>query len=470
MRKPLLVGGVGLSFLIWLWSSLEQSLERVGEYGTLGLLIVGAAVWGWQRRRTQTAAEEPVTPQLPLQPTDLEAAIAAAEATIARLEAEGGTLTTGRERLAELPATLERDDLLLAAIGRPGVGKTSLLAALDLPATVETLAIDLEGNLDALSLASDLTLFVVEGDLSETEFQALRSLQASRHRLLLVSSKCDRHPPEERAAIAQSLQQRVAPLLPANDTAIATAAAPSPLKVRREQPDGSQHETQEAQLPDVAALESRIEFALAAPEDLCLATAWRQATAIAAEARRSLNARRRDRALPVVERYQWISAAAAFANPVGTLDLLATSAVSAQLALDLGEIYQRRLSLPEAQAIANALGKQMVQLGIVELSTQTVGSLLKSHALTYVAGGAVQGVSAAYLTRLAGLSLIEAFATLSDDRQGSSESALASLQHKLQSVFALTKRASLIESLFAEARARLPLSKPSKVAPAGTSQ
>jgi hypothetical protein len=51
----------------------------------------------------------------------------------------------------------------------------------------------------------------------------------------------------------------------------------------------------------------------------------------------------------------------------------------------------------------------MLKLGLVEVSTQTLGVILKSNAITYVAGGALQGVSGAYLTRLAGVSLIEYF-------------------------------------------------------------
>jgi hypothetical protein len=51
----------------------------------------------------------------------------------------------------------------------------------------------------------------------------------------------------------------------------------------------------------------------------------------------------------------------------------------------------------------------MIQLGLVELSTQAVGGILKTNAITYLAGGAVQGVSAAYLTHIAGLSLMQYF-------------------------------------------------------------
>jgi len=83
------------------------------------------------------------------------------------------------------------------------------------------------------------------------------------------------------------------------------------------------------------------------------------------------------------------------------LDPLATAAINAQLVMELGAIYQQKFSL-QAQAVAGTLGK-ILKLGLVELSPKQ--SLLSSRAtrLHFVAGGAVQGVSAAYLTHLAGL-------------------------------------------------------------------
>ena len=45
----------------------------------------------------------------------------------------------------------------------------------------------------------------------------------------------------------------------------------------------------------------------------------------------------------------------------------------------------------------------------MELSTQVLTTVLKSHFATYVAGGLIQGLSAAYLTRMAGLSLMAYF-------------------------------------------------------------
>jgi uncharacterized protein len=125
-----------------------------------------------------------------------------------------------------------------------------------------------------------------------------------------------------------------------------------------------------------------------------------------------LNGLRRARALPIIEQRQWIAGAAAFANPLPALDLLATAAVNAQTIVDLSAIYQQPFSIELGQSAASAMGGLLLKLGLVEVSTQAIGSILKTNAVTYVAGGLVQGMSAAYLTRIVGLTLMEYFADL----------------------------------------------------------
>jgi uncharacterized protein (DUF697 family) len=111
----------------------------------------------------------------------------------------------------------------------------------------------------------------------------------------------------------------------------------------------------------------------------------------------------------LIEQFQWIAAATAFANPVPALDLLATAAINTQMVMDLGAVYQLKFSANQAKAVAKTLAELLLKLGLVELTTQTIATVLKSNAITFVAGGAIQGMSAAYLTRLAGLSLLDYF-------------------------------------------------------------
>jgi uncharacterized protein (DUF697 family) len=196
-------------------------------------------------------------------------------------------------------------------------------------------------------------------------------------------------------------------------------------------------------------------------QQFVMAQSYRQAVGLKAEAQQILNQLRRDRAMPVIEKYQYISAAATFANPVAALDLLATGAVTTQLIVELGEIYQHPFSFDREKAIAAAMGEQLVKLGVVELSTQTISAILKSNAVTYVAGGVVQGISAAYLTRLAGLSLIEYFQAQAVS--GESGINLEQLNQTLKAVFQQNQRMAFLQGFVKQTVTRfVPESKKSE--------
>jgi uncharacterized protein len=115
----------------------------------------------------------------------------------------------------------------------------------------------------------------------------------------------------------------------------------------------------------------------------------------------------------------------------------------------------QKFSLPQAQAAAKTLGGLMLKLGLVELSTQAIGTILKGNAFTYVAGGAVQGVSAAYLTRLAGLSLIEYFQEQDVSEATGQAFNLERLGQKLQAVFQQNQRTAFLQGFVKQVVGRL---------------
>ena len=86
----------------------------------------------------------------------------------------------------------------------------------------------------------------------------------------------------------------------------------------------------------------------------------------------------------------------------------------------------------------------MLKLGLVEVSTQTIAGMLKTNAITYLAGGSVQGVSAAYLTRVAGLSLVEYFQEQDVSVEGWN---LEKLGAKIKQVFAQNQKIGIIQNL-----------------------
>ena len=139
-----------------------------------------------------------------------------------------------------------------------------------------------------------------------------------------------------------------------------------------------------------------------------------------------------------------------------SLDLLAATAINAQLIVDLGAVYGQKFSLAQAKTAAGTLAELLVKLGLVELSTQALGSVLKTHAATYVVGGAVQGVSAAYLTRMVGLSLIDFFEEQSLLAPEQQRFAFSEMGDRLQAIFQATKQGVGLQSFVGQALAHLP--------------
>jgi len=469
LQRPLLIGGIGLTLGLWGLDSVSHSLAGAGDWLTLGTIAAGGGYWWYQRGKQE---------QVPLAQVDIDRAtldrvLDQVELVIDRLAIESpgaGQIGSLRQQLTQAQTNLTRTNRQIAITGGQKVGKSSLMQVLatepvssatplQYVKTPALFTIGGESTNDTAARAAlnaDLVLFVTNGDLTATEFKHLTALHQAHQRVMLVFDRSDRYLPEERNLILHKLQSIVAGTLTPADV-VATSSAPAAMKVRKIQADGTTLETIETPHPDISSLDRQLTHILATEgEKLLWGTTYRQIAATETTAKTALNTVRGDRALPLIEQNQWIVGAAAFANPVPALDLLATAAVNAQMVMDLGAIYQQKFSLAQAQAAAGAMGGVMLKLGLVELCTQTVSGLLKTNAVTYVAGGLVQGLSAAYLTRIAGLTLVEYFAAQDlVAPEPAREWNLDLLGNTLQQVFQANQRVAYLQTVVKQGIDRL---------------
>ena len=154
---------------------------------------------------------------------------------------------------------------------------------------------------------ADLILFVVAGDITQVEFQALRELRAIHKPLILVFNKIDLYPEAEHGVIIDRLKALMhleeadggdrpekpqeetqealetldnvespedlsnwQPVLPV-DEVVLVAAEPSPVKVREEWPDGRINYIWESPPPNVDNLQSSIRTIVEREGELLLA-------------------------------------------------------------------------------------------------------------------------------------------------------------------------------------------------------
>lgn len=108
-----------------------------------------------------------------------------------------------------------------------------------------------------MATRSDLVLFVVDGDITDTELQALRQVKAVAQRLVLVLNKIDRYSAAERALLLSALRQRTEGLIQAQDL-VTAAAQPTERTVILVDAQGNETETRRRPAPEVTALRERI--------------------------------------------------------------------------------------------------------------------------------------------------------------------------------------------------------------------
>ena len=291
-----------------------------------------------------------------------------------------------------------------------------------------------------LATEADLLLFVVENDLLQSEFVPLKALAEIGKRNILVLNKIDLYTDEDREKILARLRERVRTFISTSD--IVTVSA-NPRTVKLETGEIIQPE------PDVMPLIRRLANILRAEgDDLMADNILLQSQRLGEEARKIIDAQRHRQADKVVERYQWISAGVIAVTPLPVVDLLAAAAVNAQMVVEIGKIYGCDLNMERGRELALSLGKTLASLGIVKGAIELVSRALQLNIATYLVGKAIQGVSAAYLTRIAGKSFIEYFRQNQDWGDGG-------ITEVVQRQFELNKKDEFVKAFVQDAIAKV---------------
>ncbi len=333
---------------------------------------------------------------------------------------------------------LEHGHLHLSVFGRVSTGKSSLLNALigkDVFSVsplhgetkystmqpwdpvdaggvflVDTPGLDEAGGEDREALArevagrSDLVIFVLDGDITDTELDALRAAIAEGRPIIVAINKSDLYTAEEQAALLQSVREKTQGVIDPEHILLA-AAQPRPQVVIEQNGDGNEIESKRPRARDVDALRVKLWDILDAEgKTLAALNASLFASDLSDQVGRRILAAKRELGERLVRTYCVAKGIAVAANPVPVADLLAAAFIDVGMVVHLSRVYGLPLSKKEAGSIVKVIVGQAAALMGTVWALNFISSALKvgTIGLSTILTAGAQGAIAYYSTYLVG--------------------------------------------------------------------
>jgi small GTP-binding protein len=338
---------------------------------------------------------------------------------------------------------LEHGHLHLSAFGRVSTGKSSLLNALIGEDTfsvsplhgetrhssmqawnevqaggvylIDTPGLDEAGGEGREALAkevagrSDLVIFVLDSDITDTELEALKAVLAQGRPILVVLNKSDLYTQSQCGALLRSIRAKTDGIVDPEHV-ISAAAQPRPQTVVEVDESGGETTSARAQDPDVAELRLKLwEILEAEGKTLAALNASLFAADLSDQVGRRILAARRELGDKLVRTYCVGKGIAVAFNPVPVADLFAAAFIDVGMVVHLSRVYDLPLSQKEAGTIVKVIVAESAALMGTGWALHFVSSALKVGTLglsTILTAGA-QGAIAYYSTYLVGQAAAE---------------------------------------------------------------
>jgi len=291
-----------------------------------------------------------------------------------------------------------------SAIGKWEECRTGGVYLIDTPGLNEVRGDERERLAHEVAARSDLVLFVVDGDLTETEIRALRVLVGDQRPIILVFNKIDRYTRDEREQLLASLTLHTHGYVDA-DNIVCVSARPAERLVVLVDAAGNETETLRRSEPDMEALKQRLwELLEAEGETLAALNASLFAGDLTDKVGNRILEVKHELGARLIRTYCITKGISVALNPIPVVDLLAAAAVDAGMVVHLSRLYGLALSKTEAGTLVKTIATQMALLMGSVWGINLLSSALKlgTGGLSTLVTGTVQGAVAYYATYVVG--------------------------------------------------------------------
>ena len=294
---------------------------------------------------------------------------------------------------------------------------------------------------------SDLVLFVVDQDINKYENYLIKELIKIGKKIIIVLNKCDLRSTDDNKLIKENIN-------------LITSARKNKISVVQTIALSQQSTFDKSDslnlIPEVGSLfKEIIETLDNNGEELLADNILFRSNKLGIKSKNFLEEQRYLMSNKVIKKYMWITGGVILVNPLPAIDFLTTSTVNLQMIMELSKIYEIKLTKKDAKDLSKSLLSTLAKQGILKGGLAILSSALATSFSKIIISKSIQSVTAVWLIKIVGLSLVEYFKNGQDWGDGG-------IQEVVDKIYKISKREEILNNFVKEAISKIEIRKYSK--------
>ena len=290
---------------------------------------------------------------------------------------------------------------------------------------------------------SDLVLFVLDQDINKYEKYLINELLKIGKKIIIVLNKCDLRTSNENNLIKENIISITSAKIH-KISVVQTIAVPQLSNIKKESLN---------LIPDVGHLFREIIETLDNDgEELLAENILFRSNLLGIKSKNFIQEQRYYLSNKVINKYMWITGGVILVNPLPAVDFVATTSVNIRMIMELAKIYEIKLTKKDAKDLSKSLLSALAKQGILKGGLAILSPALATSLTNLIISKSIQSITAGWLIKIVGLSLIEYYKNGQDWGDGG-------IQEVVDKIYKISKRDEILQKFVKEAISKIEIRK-----------